>query len=231
MSRLKLLALILFASSSTFAKDVVDMVLVAAPSPFYISIFEATKDGRKVVPLSKSEAQAYCQNNGMKVPTREQWMLAGSALGKNQAFTIKGDGNLQGARFHYKAEASVGVYDYEKLGIDEIGTVGMSGNRAEWVVEADGSAGQCGGDYRIRHSADFRLDRICKNKDLTENVTVRCVVEYADDIRVQYSPNVKGALATYIREISQTDQMRPDQHQQADVPVAPEQKPKLDDEF
>ncbi|OQW50329.1 MAG: hypothetical protein A4S09_00610 [Proteobacteria bacterium SG_bin7] len=216
-----------------------DVVLVPSDKPFYISIFEATTNDVRVAALTFSEADHYCSRLGMRLPTRDEWFQAASGLGKNKNFTLKEDALTAANRFHYNANSSVGVYDSQRLGIDIFGTVGMSGNRSEWVVNPDGTRGQCGWKYTLRNADDFRLNVICGDKKSTgwadDNVTVRCVADYRPETRVELSQNVKGEHANYLAELVRTAEnnqinSQPEQPNQQEEQV-PQAKPRLDDEF
>lgn len=208
--------------SAAQALTVEDMVLVPDQNhPFYISIFEVSDAKLKqVLNIARykgddwptrverpEEADEFCRRQGLRMPTKEEWMMAASNLGQNQNFTIVGD-EAKGRRpFNYNAGDSVRIYDADQLGIDAIGTIAMSGNRAEWVSD-NGQFLQCGGDYLIKELETFKLQSICggpNSKIWSKNgrTTVRCVIDYSPDIQVNLTANVKGSLKAYLDKLGQ----------------------------
>ncbi|MGE0614583.1 MAG: SUMF1/EgtB/PvdO family nonheme iron enzyme [Bacteriovoracia bacterium] len=194
-----------------------DMVLVPAPKPFLIDIFEGNKNGsttddEKPYNLQTVEAAAAtCAQMGKRLPTQAEWLAAASALGKNRKYTLVGDKLTPPSRGEWavniKGPESYGTRDWPKLGIDAIGTVGMTGNRPEWV--SDGPAPtQCGGGYEVSDPSDVELSRICstraegrwRRRQLTG--TVRCVVDYqpGDPVEVRYTSFVNGKLKDYVTQ-------------------------------
>ncbi|MGE0614858.1 MAG: AAA family ATPase [Bacteriovoracia bacterium] len=207
------------------AQNLTDMVLVNdSNQAFYIDIFEptatqvnaivrgaASNDPNKAARITRFEnAVAFCERQGKRVPTQQEWMAAASNLGRNRNYTLRGDA-LQDARGNLlvningnyrEADGSTGSaspYLTSALGIDAIGTVGMTGNRAEWVYN-NRASGQCGSRYEENNIANARLDRIC-SAPLSDSATVRCVTNANGADTVTYSANVSGELLTYLNQI------------------------------
>lgn len=223
-SKLSILILLIAASiaqaeifEASKKQTLTDMVYVGGTSPFFIDIFEMgnenvpAKNEKGAVFKTADEAAASCEKIGKKLATRKQWLAAASGLGKNKNYTLKGDAirDSQGkllANVNNRNGSSLKVNDFEGQGIDISGTVGMTGNRSEWVKDQDGQVYQCGGSYWDPKEDDLRLDRICSKKEEgrwyynDQRATSRCVVAYSanNNPRVEFSPSVKGTLKTYI---------------------------------
>ncbi|OQW47977.1 MAG: hypothetical protein A4S09_14360 [Proteobacteria bacterium SG_bin7] len=207
------------------AVTVEDMVLVPdVQKPFYINIFEVSdRMFEKVLNKRRysgdewptrvetsQEAHDYCSRLGLRVPTVDEWMLAATNLGQNKNYSVVGDAYKDAGgnkTFNWAGGDSIPV-NQDGVGIDAIGTVGMSGNRGEWVVDANGDYLQCGGDYHIKDPAVYHLNKICGGSkspiwSSNKKTTVRCVIDYSPDIQVTYSNLVSGKLKVYLEKISQ----------------------------
>ncbi len=219
---LTILATVQIGVSAAQALTVEDMVLVPdSGHPFYISIFEVSDAKLKqVLNITRykgddwptriekpEEAAEFCRRQGLRVPTVAEWLMAASNLGQHQNFTVVGDAVSSGRSFNYAGGDSVRTFDIDKLGIDGIGTVGMSGNRAEWVVDDSGQYQQCGGDYLVKDVNSYKLPTICGGPgsplwSKNGRTTVRCVIDYSPDIQVTYTSNVRGNLKTYLEKLA-----------------------------
>jgi hypothetical protein len=194
-----------------------DMVLVGGGRPFYLDIFETTcgeanrvnascnmsDNNWKPARISHAQAAEYCQRAGKRLPTLDEWMRAASNGGRNATYTLAGDtlyrpdGSLKAA---IRGSASVDPGNFNALGIDAVGTVGMTGNRYEWVLGANGAPAMCGGQYETRTDAEVQLPRICVTDAarFAQNATARCAADAAPDDRVTYSARVRGALKDHL---------------------------------
>ncbi|MGE0615379.1 MAG: SUMF1/EgtB/PvdO family nonheme iron enzyme [Bacteriovoracia bacterium] len=200
-------------------KSFQDMTFVNAPeASFYMDIFEASiselayvlpeanvptgRSGINPPRLEYETAVQYCAAQGKRIPTQAEWLTAGSNLGQNKSYTLEGDklefkpGQPQANVGHTGGGSSVDVTDYNHAGVDAIGAVGMTGNRNEWVLGPDGKPAQCGGHYQFA-LADVTLDKICKST-WDSGATVRCVVDYAEDIRIQLTSDVQGPVRALV---------------------------------
>ena len=186
---------------------------------FYIDIFEmncerqnALKSGSctwstywKPARLNGELAKELCLLDGKRIPTVKEWLLAARNMGTNKMYTLAGDkiqsstGSILthslGAK---KSDESIDVTDFVLLGIDGIGTVGMTGNREEVVEDPDtGGFKFCGGSYKI---GPLQIKDICRDQG-SDDPTVRCVVNAKDVVKVEFTPAVKGGLLDYIRNL------------------------------
>ncbi|OQW46978.1 MAG: hypothetical protein A4S09_16165 [Proteobacteria bacterium SG_bin7] len=258
-------ALIILIAFRANAVTVEDMVLVPDERhPFYINIFEVSDlmfykvskirrykeqvDNWPTKVVSPEEAEAYCKGLGLRVPTLDEWMTAATNLGQNKNYSVIGDHYQDAAgkkTFNWDGGDSVPVDDV-RAGIDSIGTVGMSGNRSEWVIDSRGNYLQCGGDYKIRHPKTYHFNTICGGSNTvifssTHRATVRCVIDYSPDIQVTYSARVKGQIKENLDRLSQNtnpilengegQQRIPDGNQNSQKPSDPKANKKDDDRF
>jgi hypothetical protein len=210
-------------STQAQAVSVEDMVLVPDMAhPFYISIFEVSDQKlNQVLGIKRyngddwptrvetsQEAAEFCRRQGLRLPTLAEWMQAASNMGQHQNFTVVGDSvNGSSKAFNYNGGDSVKTYDIDRLGIDGIGTVGMSGNRSEWVIDESGNYQQCGGDYLIKDVNQYKLAGICGNESSPmwskgKRATARCVIDYSADVQVTYTSRVKGKLKEYLEKLA-----------------------------
>ena len=219
--RFAIIAAVVLGAAPAGAVNVTDMVLVAGPRPFYIDIFEmgctqanAAAAGScgigetwKPARMDYAHATAVCANLGKRMPTLEEWRLAGSNLGRNRNYTLVGDSLYDNGtlKAYIRGSASIAPTDWARLGIDAIGTVGMTGNRYEWVSNGRASA-MCGGQYETQADADVQLSNICRTDPATfaGSATVRCVLDFSPGVRVEFSSNVGGRLKDYIVSLDQT---------------------------
>jgi hypothetical protein len=211
------------------AIQVKDMVLVEdAARPFLIDVFEMsyTDAGQKANNPTKAarletleQAKEACKAAGKRVPTDKEWLAAASALGKNRTYTLLGDEifaqpkEKQGLKVRLGGSNSTPTREFAALGIDAIGTVGMTGNRAEWTVGASEKPVQCGFGYESKVSdyAFAELKNICTNDDSKwsaqadkKTATVRCVMDVEKDkaYQITYSDDVSGELKDHITSIT-----------------------------
>ena len=207
-----------------------DMILVEkGKTRFYLDIFEmncgkanelAAKKGTVYCPFGTEiiwkpsrmdfdSAKAACEQQGKRLPTEAEWLMAGSRYGKNKNYTLRED-RLQDSSGTYipnimgKGGQSLPTTDFAKIGIDAIGTVGMTGNRAEWVIGANGRSMQCGGQYESTNLAELQLSTTCSSTRVAASATARCVAEVKADTQVVYSSYVSGELLNYIESMSKT---------------------------
>lgn len=188
------------------SEAILNMIYVPAAKPFFIDVFEAQRPGGggKAFNFQSAEkAEEYCKGLNKRLPTRAEWLLAASNNGANKNFSGPGDRvEKDGKRlFHFGGEkASFPTHEWEKIGVDAIGTVGMTGNRPEWVLGADNV--QCGGGYETKDTSDLRLNRTCSKESEgrwmreEKTATARCVKDFsADEVAtLEYDASVTGAL-------------------------------------
>lgn len=239
--------------SSAVAVPIVDMVLVPATprqGAFYIDIFEATcremqeahvrncdMTGNEDKParMSFAEAQAYCAYFGKRLPSREEWLIAASNQGRNHRYSLLGDQIRSGDHTlanvnRVNSTGSANPRNTSIVGIDAIGTVGMTGNRPEWVFatvganQAGNGSGQCGGGYENTDPsfAIFELSHLCDANLTGPNATARCILPVTNpSTRAQYSANVtaNSPLMAAIQQSSGVS--RPGQQPPASPPVTP----------
>lgn len=181
--------------------------------PFYIEIFEISADeAKRLVPeieysttgkptrMTSVQAAKVCERKGMRLPTKEEWLMAASAMGQNKNYSLAGDA-IQRADGTFAANIaggnSINIYDINAIGIDAIGTVGMTGNRSEYYKNANGSVGLCGGEYETQDPALVHLSRICGFAS-NENSTARCVLTADKEIQVQLNDLVTQPIRDQI---------------------------------
>ena len=182
-----------------------DMAYVPATPPFLIDIFEYSDSRRNPLPKAVSEveeAQEICTKQGKRLPTVTQWLTAASGNGKNQWYSLQTDtlephegawpANIYGTKVKP-------THDFSSLGIDVLGTVAMTGNRAEWAVGPNGEPSHCGGSYDVYDLNDVELSRICRpaaQRRHRSSPTVRCVAPFEGVTRT-FSSWVKGDLQKF----------------------------------
>jgi ATP-dependent Clp protease ATP-binding subunit ClpA len=217
-----LMGVILLISPMVFSKTFTDMVLVEDKTPFYIDIFEASNDhaatlgivtrwpaySDKPARLSFVQATSYCAKQGKRLATLQQWMAAASNLKNNSSYTLAGDkivdasGNLIPNVNDKTKKGSLSVFNFDDLGIDAVGTVGMTGNRPEWVTNAAG-AQQCGGAYETSDLKSVELSKICSATVWASPTgTARCVATAKSSLNITYGINVKGQLQKHLTDIN-----------------------------
>lgn len=202
--------------ASQAAPTLQDVVYVDDPSgPFYMQIFEASKNavkaagvisnynpGNKAKPdrLSFSLARDYCGRIGMTVPTKAQWMVAASNIGRNTRSTLRNDADP--ATANVSSGDSTTVNYVAQVKIDAVGTMGMTGNRGEWV----GTGSQCGGSYQTSNASTLELNRsICRDSSFeSSTATVRCIyrVSAPGDVATTVTSMVAGEHKTYLESIN-----------------------------
>ena len=202
-----------------FAVKVVDMVPLG---PVFIDMFEMTcgiaktshpgscdfgsTNWKPARITSLSTAVKVCQGAGKRLSTREEWMAAATNLGRNQMTTLIGD-SLKHPNGDWKPHVApagksgnaISPFDFASLGIDAIGTVGLTGNRAEWAVSQN-QAYICGGAY---DENPLPLDQMCRTANSGDEATVRCVIEKDQVEAVSYSNVVTGELLAYVKSLPQ----------------------------
>lgn len=212
-----------------------DMVLVEAPRPFLIDVFELTRPNNKAYRFKNlEEAQPHCAAQKKRIPTEEEWMAAARALrgkvARNRNYTLRGDqlyrdpknpsregllANVFGTKDNKDPESgSANPADAKRVGIDTVGTLGLTGNRAEFVIGAGGRIVQCGGAYETPASeaGRLKLDRLCSDKPAdwpAETATVRCVadVDPAVGAGIRYSDKITPDHRAYLMQL---EKERPD---------------------
>ncbi|OQW50331.1 MAG: hypothetical protein A4S09_00620 [Proteobacteria bacterium SG_bin7] len=192
-------------------KTIEDMVYVPSTNPFLIDIFETGTSGYDSKPAAMERAEKaveYCKSVGKRIPTKKEWLAAASGSGKNKQYTLKDDRIFEvGGILLVNVggnNGSLRVSDWSRLGIDVSGTVGMTGNRGEWVQDSDGTVYQCGGSYRDPAADKLTLDKICATKSDNRwyhegGATVRCILPLENGApKITYSRYVNGKLKSYI---------------------------------
>ncbi len=202
-----------------------DMVLVPSLAPFYIDIFETTCGETKAAigacdmqdlnwkpaRITFKQAQEYCKSSGKRLPTYDEWLAAASHFGQNKNYSLRGDSLVDSSGkllANIRGTASIAPEKFDQLGIDAVGTVGMTGNRYEWGildVQSPNAPIQCGGQYETQLDSDVHLSNICRtdSKTFAANATVRCVVDDHSGIKVDLSSRIKGELKVYIEQLIQ----------------------------
>lgn len=151
---------------------------------------------------SPGVAESLCRAQGKQVPTLQQWMLAASNMGTHKSSTLVGDSTVKNQANVREAShgESLAPENFRALGIDGIGTVGMTGNRAEWVrSDQGGSYFICGGGYEERFLV---LSEICRpaSQSRSESSTVRCVLPAGNaQLKPDFSVRVQAELASYLQ--------------------------------
>ena len=205
--------------SNASAQTYEDMVLIPAygsEAAFYIDIFESTnKDGAalgligdwgtenyKPARFYEDGAKDFCAQKSKRLPTLSEWLRAASLNGKNQEFSLVGD-TLQnyidnkGVNFGGTQSGSISPLSVSEMGIDVSGTVGMTGNRPEWVYDqANSQYCLCGRGYKETDLERAKLSNTCECPG-NGNGTARCVVANLS-ASVTLSSNVNGDLLNYI---------------------------------
>lgn len=224
-----MIGLLLIANTALALED---MVLVNSTKPFYLDIFETTSATADAINGSSDidtgwkpariiqgrSAEELCIKLGKRIPTLEEWKLAASNLGQNVHYTLIGDVLYDTSNNRLKANvrgsASITPTDFNALGIDAVGTVGMTGNRAEWVATGDSKNpyAQCGRQYETQNDQEVELRNICVTDPagFFKSATVRCAVTYAPSVVVTNSANIKGELLNYLTRASSTFTMPTD---------------------
>lgn len=186
---ISLLGIIGVSSGAEIVKGVaMDMALFKGDdrvAPFLISIFETSCAEVKAIGAASNcahsgnkennfpalmrlvDAEQYCQRKGMRLPTVSQWRAAAANGNSAKRYSTLGDIVVGGdgtfvvnIRSFLKKE----VYLTDRLGIDEIGTVAMSGNAEEWAVGESGDAGAygCGGSNGSTGLRHLELRSTCR---------------------------------------------------------------------
>jgi hypothetical protein len=196
-----------------------NMVVVNSKRPFLIEIFETSNKstalmglsnlwpgaGNKPARISFSNAIEYCESIGLKLPTKNQWMIAASNNHQNIYYTLRGDGGLvngEEINFNISSDSSKNITDFNSIGLDAVGTIGMTGNRAEWAQGENGDLYQCGGDYTSM-LRNVLLKNICKKYSWEDiKATARCTypLKAGQDIIITLS-NLKREHLNYIQSI------------------------------
>jgi len=252
MSTIAFLLMSLQEAKATTFNDMVYVNTEALPSsqrsaelkPFYIEIFETTGaeasaltsgisyTSRKPGRMTLGQATDVCRKKGMRLPTKEEWLAAASNVGANRRFSLRGDTihRPDGALAVNISTGDSMHLDDPRIGIDAIGTIAMTGNRAEYFLNRNGQGGLCGGEYETRSATDVELVRIC-NQPINQRSTARCVVEASANIKIVYSSKIPAHLKTYLESLGiQTSD--PAAVSSAATPVPEKDKgPQYDNEF
>jgi hypothetical protein len=159
--------------------------------------------------LSFDQAKRVCDSARKRLPTKDEWLTAATNMGSNRLYSLVNDSikRPDGTIIPNIARTtqSLATTDFAALGIDAIGTVGLTGNRSEFVADGDGTnVFQCGGEYETRDITSVTLDKICWPWAPTRTSTSRCVTDLSDNIQVEYTKFVNGELLIYLNSLSVT---------------------------
>jgi len=217
----------LLAAQTAVARQLIDMVYVDTESlpssqrsselkPFYIEIFETTGaeasaltsgisyTSRKPGRMTLGQATDVCRKKGMRLPTKEEWLAAASNVGANKRFSLRGDTihRPDGALAVNISTGDSMHLDDPRIGLDAIGTIAMTGNRAEYFLNRNGQGGLCGGEYETQSGADVELVRICE-QPINQRSTARCVVEAGvQPVKIKLSNRLAGERRSYIESLA-----------------------------
>lgn len=218
--KILLLSILFITKAYSNPKEFTNMLVVNSQDPFLIEIFETSNKstakaelsilwpsaGNKPARLTFNDSETYCKSIGLELPSTRQWMLAASNNNQNKYYTLRGDGGLVNGKevnFNIANDESINVTDIQSLGIDAIGTVGLTGNRAEWAKGPDGGLYQCGGDYSSSLKS-ILLENICKKYNWEDiKATARCIypLKAGQDIKITLK-NLKREHIQYIESIN-----------------------------
>lgn len=193
----------------------------------YPAYFSNGENGNQSKP---NEAQSFCKLQGGRLPTPQEWTFAALNLYQNQNATNYSDrlldyrgvptSNFDGKVERRSNETTMKllvpgldiVTRFKTLGIDAIGTVGMTGNIAELAVANVATQNQpvgfrdfsCGFDYtaqRDQVSQSIKSGQICQQNGWNY-LGVRCVFDISSENTIQIfdSQKIQGNLRNYIEK-------------------------------
>lgn len=156
---------------------------VSAPGDIVVGLGELPCDACPA-PMTRLEAQVYCESRGMRLPTEFEWELAVRGVdGRDYPWGMRFDPNranvpgLPAKGAVYSVLKPVDAYPGER---SPFGLVDTVGNAGDWVVVDDSEQRYfMGATYRYNpeDATAFRLLPVTESDYLIREVTARCVAE------------------------------------------------------
>lgn len=149
-------------------------------------IADESEPGRPVRNIASSEASAFCEFVGGRLPSAEEWLFAAAgSAGRRYPW---GNTGLVCRRASFGlvsgpcAQAGTGpeLAGARPDGATPEGVLDLSGNVAEWTLEADGSFAARGGSYRSELAGDLKSWAVEPRQTAAPHVGFRCAYTVRD---------------------------------------------------
>lgn len=156
---------------------------VSAPGDIVLGLGELPCDDCPA-PMTRLEAQVYCESRGMRLPTELEWELAVRGVdGRDYPWGMRFDpsrANVPGLPAKGAASPALKPVDAYPGERSPFGLVDTVGNAGDWVVVDDSEQRYyMGATYRYNpeDATAFRLLPVTESDYLIREVTARCVAE------------------------------------------------------
>ena len=139
-----------------------------------------SEPGRPVRNVSPSEARAFCEFVGGRLPSADEWLFAAAgSAGRRYPW---GNTGLVCRRASFglvtgpcaRAGSGPDLAGARPDGASPEGVLDLSGNVAEWTLERDGSFAARGGSYRSELAADLKAWAVEPRQTRAPHVGFRC---------------------------------------------------------